>query len=206
MYLLSAVGILQAEKHGKSIARSSEASIPTRYPEDLARVQQVFTEGVVRDILVGGGGHRMEKSTVVDLVTRLRRGVKARGIRPQKIILYGSFVDGTHREGSHIDLVIVSDDFAGKNYWERIDILADAIYLRSTPSIRCPCPIPLGTRPRTTHAPRVEIPPARTTCHTWQRPGYFQPESAQTNRRKSMVAHPKVGEFRVPPRLTLPTD
>ena len=49
------------------------------------------------------------------------------GIRPQKIIPYGSFVDGTHREGSHIDLVIVSDDFAGKNYWERIDIPADAI-------------------------------------------------------------------------------
>mgnify|MGYP001607528610 CR=1 FL=1 len=30
--------------------------------------------------------------------------------------------------GSDIDVVIISDDFAGKGYWERIDILADAIY------------------------------------------------------------------------------
>jgi HEPN domain-containing protein len=41
MYLLSAVGIVPPEKPGKFITRLSEASIPTRYPEDLARVQQV---------------------------------------------------------------------------------------------------------------------------------------------------------------------
>ena len=70
----------------------------------------------------------MDKSAVVDIVARLRRGIEARGIRPQQVILYGSFADGTHREGSDIDLVIISDDFAGKDYWERIDILADAIY------------------------------------------------------------------------------
>jgi len=70
----------------------------------------------------------MDKSAVVDIVGRLRQGIEARGIRPQQVILYGSFADGMHREGSDIDLVIVSDDFAGKNYWERIDILTDAIY------------------------------------------------------------------------------
>lgn len=53
MYLLNAVGIVPPEKPGKFITRLSEASIPTRYPEDLARVQQVFTEGVVRGILAG---------------------------------------------------------------------------------------------------------------------------------------------------------
>ena len=70
----------------------------------------------------------MDKSAVVDIVGRLRQGIEARGIRPQQVILCGSFADGTHRQGSDIDLVIVSDDFAGKNYWERIDILTDAIY------------------------------------------------------------------------------
>jgi predicted nucleotidyltransferase len=70
----------------------------------------------------------MDKSAVVDIIGRFRQGMEARGIRPQRVILYGSFADGTHREGSDIDLVIVSDDFAGKNYWERIDILTDAIY------------------------------------------------------------------------------
>ena len=39
---------------GKFIIRLSEASIPTRYPEDLAKVQQVYTEGMVKDILAGG--------------------------------------------------------------------------------------------------------------------------------------------------------
>ncbi len=62
------------------------------------------------------------------MVARLRRGIEARGIRPQKVILYGSYADGTQREGSDIDVLIVSDDFAEKGYWERIDILADAIY------------------------------------------------------------------------------
>ena len=54
MYLLNAVGVMPPEKHGKSIARLGEASIPTRYPEDLAKVQEVFTEDVVRDILADG--------------------------------------------------------------------------------------------------------------------------------------------------------
>lgn len=54
--------------------------------------------------------------------------IEARGIRLKKIILYGSFVTNTNREGSDIDLVVISEDFTGKSYWERIDILADAIY------------------------------------------------------------------------------
>ena len=70
----------------------------------------------------------MDKSTVLDVVARLRQRIEARGIRPQKVILYGSYADGTHREGSDIDVVIISEDFAGKGYWERIEILADAIY------------------------------------------------------------------------------
>lgn len=50
------------------------------------------------------------------------------GDQARKVILYGSDADATHREGSDIDVVIISDDFAGKGYWERIDILADGIY------------------------------------------------------------------------------
>jgi predicted nucleotidyltransferase len=32
------------------------------------------------------------------------------------------------KEGSDIDVLVISDYFSGKNYWERIDILSDAIY------------------------------------------------------------------------------
>ena len=54
VYLLNAIGIVPPEKPGKFITKLSEASIATRYPEDLAKVQQVYTEGVVKDILAGG--------------------------------------------------------------------------------------------------------------------------------------------------------
>jgi predicted nucleotidyltransferase len=75
-----------------------------------------------------GCSNQMDKNAVLEIVGRLRQGVEARGIRPRKVILYGSYADGTQREGSDIDLVVISDDLAGKGYWERIDILADAIY------------------------------------------------------------------------------
>ncbi len=70
----------------------------------------------------------MDKRAALDIVARFRQGVEARGIKPQRVILYGSYADGTQREGSDIDIVIISEDFAGKGYWERIDILADTIY------------------------------------------------------------------------------
>ena len=44
------------------------------------------------------------------------------------IILYGSHATGTSGRGSDIDLVVVSNDFIGKDFWERMDILADVIY------------------------------------------------------------------------------
>jgi HEPN domain-containing protein len=54
MYLLKAIGTVPPDKCGKFITRLREASIPTRYPEDLAKVQQEYTEGVAKDILAGG--------------------------------------------------------------------------------------------------------------------------------------------------------
>ena len=70
----------------------------------------------------------MDKRSAIDIVTRFRQGIEARGIRPLKIIMYGSYATGANREGSDIDIVVISDDFIGKNYWERIDILVDVIY------------------------------------------------------------------------------
>lgn len=42
--------------------------------------------------------------------------------------MFGSHATGTAREDSDIDLVVISASFADKNYWERIDILSEAIY------------------------------------------------------------------------------
>jgi predicted nucleotidyltransferase len=70
----------------------------------------------------------MDKSAVIEIINRFRRGIEVRGIKPVKVILYGSFAAGTNREGSDIDVVVISDDFEGMGYWERIDIISDAIY------------------------------------------------------------------------------
>lgn len=70
----------------------------------------------------------MDKSSVLEALSRFRKSLESRGIRIRKLILFGSYATGTYREGSDIDILVVSEDFAGKGYWERIDILSDAIY------------------------------------------------------------------------------
>lgn len=70
----------------------------------------------------------MDKDTVLNILSLFREAIESKGIRINKLILFGSYVTGTYREGSDIDIVVISEDFEGKDYWERIDILSDAIY------------------------------------------------------------------------------
>jgi predicted nucleotidyltransferase len=70
----------------------------------------------------------MDKGTVLKIVADFGRALESEGIKPQKIILFGSYSTGTQREDSDIDLVVISQDFTGKDYWARIDILSNAIF------------------------------------------------------------------------------
>lgn len=70
----------------------------------------------------------MDKAAVVNIVDLLRQGLEARGIKLQRIVLYGSYATGANKKGSDIDVVVISSDFATKSYWERIDLLADVLY------------------------------------------------------------------------------
>jgi HEPN domain-containing protein len=54
VFLLNEIGIKPPENQGRFIVRLSEASIPTRYPENLSKVQKDFTENIVKDILARG--------------------------------------------------------------------------------------------------------------------------------------------------------
>ena len=54
LVLLNEIGIKPPEAHGRFIVRLSEASIPTRYPEDLAKVERNFTRKIVAGIIAGG--------------------------------------------------------------------------------------------------------------------------------------------------------
>jgi len=69
----------------------------------------------------------VDRGAALEAVDRFREALARQGVRASKVILYGSYATGTWREGSDIDVVVVSPDFTGKSYWERIDLLAKAI-------------------------------------------------------------------------------
>ena len=70
----------------------------------------------------------MDKRAVLEIISNFQKALEKKGIKIKKLILFGSYASGQFREGSDIDVVVISDDFIGEGYWERIDILSDAIY------------------------------------------------------------------------------
>ena len=48
------------------------------------------------------------------------------GIKTQRVILYGSYAEGTAHRNSDIDLIVVSEDFKGMSLRERLEILGIA--------------------------------------------------------------------------------
>jgi predicted nucleotidyltransferase len=70
----------------------------------------------------------MDKKTVLTIISDFRKALESAGIKAEKILLYGSYAAGNWRTDSDIDLVVISEDFEGKSYWQRIDLLSAAIY------------------------------------------------------------------------------
>jgi predicted nucleotidyltransferase len=69
----------------------------------------------------------VDKSEVLRIICDYGKALEAEGVKPQRIILFGSYRAGTRHEGTDIDLVVISEDFADKDCWGRIDILAAAM-------------------------------------------------------------------------------
>jgi len=70
----------------------------------------------------------MGQETVLNTVKKFKNALESIDIRVDQLILFGSQAEGTAREDSDIDLVVISSSFTNKSYWERINILSDAIY------------------------------------------------------------------------------
>lgn len=70
----------------------------------------------------------MDKDAAIEAIRKFKKALERKNIKVDKIILFGSYAKGTQRDGSDIDVAVISNDFQGRNYWERIDILTDAIY------------------------------------------------------------------------------
>jgi len=54
IYLLNKIGIKPAEPIGRFIVKLNEASVATRYPEEIGKLQKDFTRRIVKDILSKG--------------------------------------------------------------------------------------------------------------------------------------------------------
>jgi hypothetical protein len=70
----------------------------------------------------------MDQDKAIEIVRQFKSALESLGIRIERMILFGSHATGAAREDSDIDIVVISPSFAEKGYWERIDILSEAIY------------------------------------------------------------------------------
>ncbi len=68
----------------------------------------------------------MVTSKVVDAIGFFERCLKEKGIKVKKIILFGSQIGGKTTKESDVDIVIISDDFQGKNIFERARLTKEA--------------------------------------------------------------------------------
>ncbi len=69
----------------------------------------------------------MDRISVVEAINGFQQALKKRNIYAERIILFGSCCRGDFSEGSDIDLIVLSEDFDKMSYWERIEVLTDAI-------------------------------------------------------------------------------
>jgi len=60
------------------------------------------------------------------IVQRYCDQLEKMGIHPEKVMLYGSQATGTAREGSDIDLIVISSDWKKFNQRVRLEILGVA--------------------------------------------------------------------------------
>lgn len=56
-------------------------------------------------------------------LTELALKLEERGVKVDEVKLFGSFARGDYAEGSDLDLVVVSRDWEGVNYVERLSLL-----------------------------------------------------------------------------------
>lgn len=62
-------------------------------------------------------------SEIKQLVRKFVRHLQPE-VRVDRVILFGSYVNGKPNEWSDVDIAVISDDFAKFNFWEQIQFLA----------------------------------------------------------------------------------
>lgn len=68
----------------------------------------------------------MSERKLEENIIFLGRCLKEKGLKVSKIILFGSQVKGKTTEESDVDILIISEDFRGKDIFERARLTKDA--------------------------------------------------------------------------------
>ena len=68
----------------------------------------------------------MSENELEEAINFLMRCLKEKGLKLSKIILFGSQVKGKTSEGRDVDILIISDDFQGKDIFERARLTKEA--------------------------------------------------------------------------------
>lgn len=63
------------------------------------------------------------RQEIKKIIKQYTNELQKMGIIVERVLIYGSYAKGHPREDSDIDLLIVSNDFKGKNLRERLEIL-----------------------------------------------------------------------------------
>jgi predicted nucleotidyltransferase len=70
----------------------------------------------------------MGQETVRSILLQFKKTLESNHVPVDQLILFGSHALNAGRDDSDIDVVVISESFKNKDYWERIDILTEAIY------------------------------------------------------------------------------
>jgi len=69
---------------------------------------------------------KLAKRTINEVIRFLAKCLRDKGLNISKIIVFGSYAYGKATDESDIDIVIVSNDFKGKNIFERAELTKEA--------------------------------------------------------------------------------
>ena len=68
----------------------------------------------------------LDKATVFNVLNDMHTTLKKYGVEDNRIALFGSFLNGNAHKDSDIDMIIISDAFEGRNFFERINMTLKA--------------------------------------------------------------------------------
>jgi uncharacterized protein len=72
---------------------------------------------------------QMVKKKVIEAGVYLKECLEAKGVTVSKIILFGSQARGRTHKDSDVDFIVVSENFIGKDIFERAEMIGDAEFL-----------------------------------------------------------------------------